>query len=269
MASPTAFPELNAVLEELVAGARGVLGENLVGAYLQGSFAVGDADEHSDVDFLVVTERALTPAEQRQLQALQERLFTLPTHWAQHLEGSYVPREQLRQLDSARRPWFYFDNGATEPAWDNHDNTAVVRWSLRQHGVALVGPDPRTLIDPISAGDLRIHVVEAIPEWVKWAPQPTKAGGVSRWKQAYVVVNLCRMLHTLDSGVVGSKRRGGEWALNALDPEWRDLIRQALDDRSDPWGRVHQSADPVLVQRTLQFVDYAARRSRETQPAAR
>jgi predicted nucleotidyltransferase len=38
------------VLGELVSGARAVLGSNFAGAYLQGSFAVGDADEQSDVD---------------------------------------------------------------------------------------------------------------------------------------------------------------------------------------------------------------------------
>jgi predicted nucleotidyltransferase len=113
---PTPYPELNAVLADLVSSVRQILGENFYGAYLQGSFAVGGADEHSDVDFVVVIERELTDAEQRQLQALQERLFTLPTPWAQHLEGSYVPREQLRKLDPKRRPWFYFDNGATSSA---------------------------------------------------------------------------------------------------------------------------------------------------------
>ena len=37
-------------------GVRAVLGPNLVGVYLHGSFAVGGADEWSDADFLVVTE---------------------------------------------------------------------------------------------------------------------------------------------------------------------------------------------------------------------
>jgi L-ascorbate metabolism protein UlaG (beta-lactamase superfamily) len=116
---PTPYPDLNAVLADLVSGVREILGENFVGAYLQGSFAVGDADEHSDVDFIVVTHDEVGEAAESQLQAMHERLFALPTHWAQHLEGSYVPKEQLRRVDPERRPWFYFDNGTTEPAWDN------------------------------------------------------------------------------------------------------------------------------------------------------
>lgn len=50
----TPYPELDGLLDELVARARGILGDGFVGAYLQGAFAVGDADLHSDCDFLVV-----------------------------------------------------------------------------------------------------------------------------------------------------------------------------------------------------------------------
>jgi len=52
----TDYPELNAVLRTLVADVRSILAENFCGAYLQGSLALGEADEHSDVDFLIVTQ---------------------------------------------------------------------------------------------------------------------------------------------------------------------------------------------------------------------
>ena len=45
---PTQFPELNELLRELSERAAGILGGNFVGAYLQGSFAVGDADMQGD-----------------------------------------------------------------------------------------------------------------------------------------------------------------------------------------------------------------------------
>ena len=59
MARPTPYPELNSVLEELVASVKAALGEAFVGAYLQGSFAVGDFDRHSDVDFIIVVSHEL------------------------------------------------------------------------------------------------------------------------------------------------------------------------------------------------------------------
>jgi predicted nucleotidyltransferase len=266
MARATPYAELNAVLAELVAGARSILGDNFCGAYLQGSFAVGDADQNSDVDFLVVTNRQVTEEHQRELQALHERLFALPTHWAQHLEGSYVPREQLRRLDTDRTPWFYFDNGAVMPQWDHHDNTAVVRWSLREHGVTLSGPDARTLVEPVSEADLRDEVAWTMDEWAAWL---RNLDVWSRRNQGLVVLSYCRMLHTLECGRVTSKREAGAWALDALDREWRELIQHALDDRPDPWAKVQRPADPNAVARTLAFVDYAVRRSREIPSVAR
>lgn len=267
---PTGYRDLNAVLAELVSGAREILGETFVGAYLQGSFAVGGADEHSDVDFLVVIEEELDPGEKAALQRLQERLFSLETSWAQHLEGSYVTRERLRRVDPSRAPWFYFDNGATEPAWDNHDNTAVVRWSLREHGVVLAGPDPKQLVQPVTAADLAADVFWALDEWAAWLPT------IERWSarlQPLTVLTYCRMLHMLETGRVAPKGEAGEWALGALDAEWRDLIRRALDDRRDPWTKVHETADPGAVDRTWSFTRYAtelaARRYGETRSAAR
>jgi predicted nucleotidyltransferase len=96
---PTPFLDLNGVLDELVKGAQANLGENLVGAYLQGSFAVGDADVHSDVDFIVVTNDEVTAEQEAALQEVHRRLFALDVPWAQHLEGSYVTRELLRRVD--------------------------------------------------------------------------------------------------------------------------------------------------------------------------
>jgi predicted nucleotidyltransferase len=60
----TPFDDLNELLVELVVGVKEVLGDNFCGAYLQGSFAVGDADARSDVDFVVVTEDEVTPEQQ-------------------------------------------------------------------------------------------------------------------------------------------------------------------------------------------------------------
>lgn len=260
MTDPTAYPELNAVLEDLVASIQTILGENFCGAYLQGSFAVGDADEHSDVDFIVVTEDEVGEDRVAALQVMQERLFELEIPWAQHLEGSYFPKELLRRVDPARTPLVYFDNGSTVPERDNHCNTAVVRWSLREHGVVLAGPEPKSLIDPVSADELRDEVRTAMTEWVEYASMPTKAGGMSKRLQTLIVLSFCRILQTLESAEVTSKRAAGEWALDALDPEWTSLIKQALHDRPDQWGQVHRPADAAAVERTFAFIDYALRK---------
>jgi hypothetical protein len=99
MVHPTPYPELNSVLEELVASVQVALGEVFVGAYLQGSFAVGDFDRHSDVDFVIVVAQDLSDGQVNVLQGIHRRLFNLPSKWAQHLEGSYSPAGILRDHD--------------------------------------------------------------------------------------------------------------------------------------------------------------------------
>jgi hypothetical protein len=258
MVGPTAFPDLNAVLSELVGGVRSVLDENFCGAYLHGSFATGDADIFSDVDFIVVTHEELSGEQEAGLQATHRRIYTLETPWAQHLEGSYAPARRLRRMDWSGSPFFYLDNGSDRLVWDRHCNTAVVRWLLREHGLALAGPEPRTLLAPVSASELRREAVARVHDYVEWASEPTKVGPMSRWKQPYLVITLCRLLFTLHEGRIPSKGEAGAWALDRLDREWHQLVRRALDDRPNPWDRVHQPAAPDTTQRTLRFGDYAA-----------
>lgn len=253
-AAPTIYPDLNAVLRELVTSQRTLLAENFCGTYLQGSFAVGDADLHSDVDFVVATHDEISPAQSAALGDMHKRIFALEVPWAQHLEGSYAPKDAWRRVDPARSPYLYLDNGSTELIWHNHCNTAVVRWSVREHGVVLAGPDPKSLFEPVSADQLRREVLTAMQEWADWAKGPSR---MSRREQDVLVLSFCRILHTLEIGKVTSKRAAGEWALGALDSEWASLIQRALDDRPDPWVRVHQPADFQVVDRTLAFIDYA------------
>lgn len=154
--SSTPFPDLDAVLAELAGRAAAILGADFVGAYLQGSFAVGDADRHSDCDFLIPVRRPPTGDQEAALRAMHDEFPTRPDYWARRLEGSYPVLSELRTLDGLGRPWLYVDNGWREMQWSTHCNSEVVRWSLREHGVTLAGPPPRDLVDPVPAAALRL-----------------------------------------------------------------------------------------------------------------
>jgi hypothetical protein len=150
----------------------------------------------------------------------------------------------------------YLDNGSTELIWSNHDNTAVMRWTLREHGVALLGPVPKEFIDPVTSTQLRHEMQGVLAEWADYLrTEPEQLGNA--WLQPHAVLSHCRILYTLDHGVVASKRVAGLWARDTVDAEWSSLIQRALDDRADPWGRVHRAADPATAQATARFVAYA------------
>ena len=251
----TRFHDLDDVLVKLVEGVDDGLGENLSGVYLQGSFALGEDDEWSDVDFIAVTAEPIGERERPALDELHRCLFALPVGWAQHLEGSYFDRRLLRAPDPARTKLLFLDHGSRELAWDDHCNAAYVRWTLREHGITLTGPDPRTLVDPVLGDMLRAEARERRPEWVDWA---LSIEHMNRWHQPYIVISLCRVLWTMEHGTVVSKGAAGAWALGALEPEWGPLIQQAIDDRPDPVGRWYQPAADEDVARTLAFVRYAS-----------
>lgn len=254
----TPYPELNAVLRALVEGVQAVLGQSFVAIYLQGSFAVGDFDEHSDVDFIVVVEAELTEAQVSALRHLHAQLPDQPGHWTKHLEGSYLPRATLRDLDQRGQPVWYVDHGSRVLIRSDHDNSLVVRSQVREHGVALAGPPPVTLIDPIPVHALRDEIMAAMHAWGRQiAAEPDRIH--SRFYQAFAVLNFCRLLHDLHTGRVGSKRAGTKWAKAALDPSWAGLIDRAWDERAraaSGWNVGGLPPDPEDFKSTLKFVAY-------------
>jgi hypothetical protein len=250
---PTPFTQLNEVLRALISRAGAILNGNMVGAYLQGSFAVGDADLRSDCDFLIPVYGPITPAQEAGLRALHDELPTRPEHWNQHLEGSYPPVDELRTLTALDRPWLYIDHGQRAMEWSTHCNTEVVRWSLRECGVTLAGPAAATLVDPVGPDVLRArmrhYAVSFLPDLLTWCSLDIA------WGQRYAVAQLCRILQTLDEGRVTSKKAALQWGLAHLDRSWSRLIQQALDDRALDLGITEQSR-PGSASETKAFAAY-------------
>jgi Domain of unknown function (DUF4111)/Nucleotidyltransferase domain len=226
---PTEFPELNDVLRDLVASAREILGDSMAGAYLQGSFALGDADIDSDCDFLIPLERPVSEQQEHDLRGLHSDIPIRPGHWTRHLEGSYPPIGRLATLGGLGESWLYIDHGWREMQWSTHCNTEVVRWTLREHGVTLAGPDPQTFMDEISPDLLRSRMRRDVTTYLT-----DLEGWVSldiAWAQRYAVTTLCRIAFTAEHGTVASKRTALLWARTAFGPRWSPLIDAVLADR--------------------------------------
>jgi hypothetical protein len=257
------YPELASVLERFLAGVQNALGANFVGAYLVGSLATGDFDLDSDVDFVVVTNLELSESELRSLQANHLNIHALGNYPAQHLEGSYISKEMLRRADLVgKEPLWYIDDGSTLLERSVHDNQWHVRWILRERGITLTGPDPKTLIDRVDPETLRREVVDAMEKLEShFSTDVGRPGGWFnlRFGQSFTVLTVCRMLHTCQTGSVQSKRVAAEWAEHFLDPEWRELIRKAMVERTGVrFGeKVRQPAETELVQETVRFLAYA------------
>jgi predicted nucleotidyltransferase len=262
---PTPFPQLNAVLDDLVTSTQTLLGDNFVGAYLQGSFAGGDADELSDCDFDIVVEHPLNETELAALQAMHARIFDQDLRWAKHLEGSYFPREVVRRFDSDDEPLWYLDNGSRQLIQHKHDDTLVVRWQLREQGITLAGPDIKTLIDPIDPDALRREVADVMEEWGNsLIDDPERMTNV--WYQMFAVLSYCRMLHTVQTARIASKPVSARWAKTTLDPRWIGLIERAEAERKNQYGNVYVKADPAELAFTREFIRYALAMRKQFMP---
>jgi len=250
---PTGDNELNVVLDTLIGGVRPILADNFVGAYLQGSFAVGDAVAHSDVDFLIVVQADIAEARVPALQAMHARVYDMASDWARHLEGSYFPQDMLRRRETAGQPLLYIDNGSRVLERSAHDNTLVVRWVLRERGVTLAGPAPTTLLDPVPPDALRREAWQTLHTWAH-SILANPDGTNNDWAQPYVVLSLSRILQSLETGQVHSKASGAAWAKRALNPRWFGLIEraEAAHEHQRQLGR--SKADPADFQATLEFV---------------
>ena len=256
----TQFAELNELLGQIVPQIKSILGDNFVGAYLQGSFALGAADMYSDCDFLIVARRALTPAQEKSIRKLHADIRTRPGHWVHHLEGSYAPQDELRSLSGLGKKWLFIDQGhsGSEMEWSTHCNTEVVRWTLREHGVTLAGPNPKELVDEVDPDVLRTKMREEVQDFLPGMLTWIKLD--SPWAQRYAVTTLCRILYTLETGQVASKRASLLWAKDNLDPQWQDLISETLEGRSLGWNH-WDPVKPGALEATLAFNEYAKQRA--------
>lgn len=252
----TPFAELDEVLRDFVARVQVVLGDNFVGAYLQGSFAVGDADQFSDVDWTVAIRRELTDAEVTALQVMHGEIFDQESQWAKHLEGSYFPLDVLADHGRVKEPLWYLDNGSRQMIQDAHDNELVVRWVTREHGITLAGVDAKTIIPVVEADDLRGEVRKTMDGWGnEILNNPNKID--NQWYQMFATISYCRMLHTMATGRIESKPAGAAWALANMGSEWHGLIERAVANRPKGFAAVHEAADPDEVNLTLKFIAFA------------
>lgn len=258
------YPELRVVLDAYASELSVELADNLVGIYLTGSLAVGDFDADSDVDFLVVTKTEISEPTSKRLQAIQEKIYALGCYPAQHLEGSFISLADLNDPQIVgQKELYYFDNGWTDIDQSVHDNQWHVRWILRERGVTLIGPRPMDFVNEVPPKELRDEMkkgmLERMLEFEPCLDQP-RCYSNSRFGQPHIVLTFCRMLQTLRTGRVESKKAAAEWAKGVVEPKWIKLIDDAVIEREGVrfMEKIKQRAEQSVLEETLAFLKYVA-----------
>jgi len=247
---PTSYPDVNETLNLLLASVKKILGNQLVGMYLYGSLSSGDFNpETSDIDFLVVTTSTLSDKAIAELRSMHQRIWKSGQKWASKLEGSYIPKRDIRSHDPHSPPCptvnegkFYLDKRGSD--W------IIQRHVIREQGTVLTGPDPKTLIDPVSPEDIRHAVKGVLQEW--WFPMledPSWLKNHGSEYHAFAILTMCRALYALEHSTIVSKPMAARWALKELGERWSQVIERSL---SQPVG----SEDPDLYHESLAFIRF-------------
>lgn len=257
---PTPYAEVNAVLQELMEGVRAILGSQLAAVYLYGSLTSGEFDRQSDIDVLVVTRDEVSEEVFSALASMHDQIAGGDSWCATQLEVAYVSSHALRRYDAATSVYPHLDRGKGERLQmkEHWSDCVVQRHALRERGITLAGPHPEMLIDPVSEDDLRQAMRALIPRWAESLfSDPSELG--RRGSQAYLVLSICRMLYTLETGSVASKRTAADWARTTLGEKWSWLVDGAWLGRENPDSEA--SAEDISA--TLDLMRYATEKSRK------
>jgi hypothetical protein len=240
---PTPYRGVNLVLLTLLENVRGVLGDFFTGMYLYGSLASGEFDpDRSDIDFLVVTSKELPEKLVSDLETMHARIGESGLEWAEKLEGSYVPRDDMPAYNTTSPACPMINEGKFEVARQGTD-WVINRYVLYNSGVVIAGPPIRTMIDPVKPEKLRGAVVSLLRD--AWTPRLDDPDFFLRTGyQSFVVLTMCRALYTLEHGIVASKRRSAEWVRDKSGRQWTNLINQAMIwHYGDPPGDISQTQE--------------------------
>ena len=227
--TPSRNGPVAAYLRELAERLRQVAGDELVGVYAGGSYALAAFEPgRSDLDVAAVVRSPATPMLKEEIvAAIRHETLAVP---ARGLEFVLYRLAVAREPTIAAAFELNLNTGAGmsfradfEPRGIESHWFPVDRSILAEHGVTVVGPPAADVFAPIP----RQMLLPVILESMRWHARNTGPGDDA-------VLNACRSLRFALDGVWSSKPEAGQWALDRV-PE-PDVVRAALAVRRGAAG---------------------------------
>lgn len=249
----THYEDINLLLSKLSHGVTTILGNNLVGVYLFGSLSYGDFDmKRSDIDLLIIVNKSLSAQELQSIKELHEKIYKEFPVWKERMEASYTPLSFFSNIEPPISPRPYFGEGKYYLA--EYGNEWIINnYLLYHHGIAINGPEFKTLIDPI---DITLVQKASVRDLFKeWEPKLRETEWLDNSHyQSYLVLNLCRILNTALFASILSKKKSALAIKNAF-PEWSELIQIA--------ERWEYGQDMLQKDKTLAFLKFTIEKVNE------
>ena len=222
----TPHPDINDILVLMSRELQRIFDKNLVGFYLTGSLTYGNFTvDRSDIDLLVVVKQQLSPTELAAVKELHEKIEREYKHWKERIECSYLPVYLLSEILPPKETRPYIGGGVFYPNADYGNEWLINNYFLYNYGIAIIGPDFKELMQPINIIDLQ--KASARDLFKEWEPKINDPEWLKNSHyQSYLILNLSRILYTVVTGKLGSKKVSCEWVKNQY-PQWKDLIETA------------------------------------------
>jgi predicted nucleotidyltransferase len=214
-------------LNECLAALTKILGTDLLGVYLYGSFLVGGLQKYSDIDLFVVTNRATT----------SEEKIRLVTHLLQ-ISGIYMksikpPIEMTLVEKTAINPWCYpplfdfqygewlrssFEMGNFEP-WSTREipDLALIITQVLLKNHTLMGEKPEQLLASIPYSDFIKAMLHDLKRLSADLEQDTRN----------VLLTLARIWSTLETNQIRSKPDAADWVIQRLPKIYQPVMNRA------------------------------------------
>lgn len=241
MAMPSA--PAAAIIDELRRSIDIVLSTSVVGAYLFGSYVLGDFDERlSDIDVLVVTRLPVTDDELVALSEMHSNLVARHPDWDNRVEVMYLDVTTLRA---------FRDGGEViriSPGEPLHRTAFLQHWlvdlyTVQESGLTILGAEANGVLPHIAEDEFKTSISSTVEEWLDWM-----RGTLQERYLAYIRLALCRSLFAFRFGKQTSKPAAARWVAQEY-PEWADVASEAVQ-----WRQMNsQSENEAGLIRTEEF----------------
>lgn len=206
---------------------RKILGPDLLGVYLYGSSVVGGLQKYSDIDLFVVTNRATTSEEKRQLIASLLQISGL------YMKSSKRPIEMTLVDKAMINPWRYppqfdfqygewlrdcFEKGITEP-WTTYamPDLALIITQVLLQSQNLWGQEPAQLLARVPYRDFMKAMLHDVDRLITDLEHDTRN----------VLLTYARIWSTLETDAIRSKPAAADWVINRLPKKYQPVMKRA------------------------------------------
>lgn len=217
------------ILDEIIRKSKNIFNQNLTGIYLHGSMAMRCFNpKKSDLDLIVVIEKEIADEQKLRFMEAIIRLNESAPH--KGIELSIIKKEYCNDFvyptpfelhfSSMHLQWFKDNPVDYISKMKGADKDLAAHFMIiKKCGIVLWGAEIERVFSEIP----KECYMDSIWSDIENAKEDIKENPI------YIILNLCRVAAFVKDNIVVSKKQGGEWGLQNLSPEYKNLILDAVN----------------------------------------